>query len=194
MTPTNQKLECWTPTLLPPPAQTTLITTLQQDLQFPGLKDNKDECILDLTVPEKDYWNDKEAGKLKDYRFPDTCTAGDGSNHEPTKTMGAGFCTLKELHWGRRDLHRPDQKARHESRYCSEVGRGREGVRSNRAAEHGDLLLCLRKIHRTEDLLYLTDSESLLKTIRKWTGQGTRANLDTTPDDDLVREIIQILQ
>ena len=47
---------------------------------------------------------------------------------------------------------------------------------------------------RTEDLLYLTDSESLLKTIRKWTDEGTRANLDTTPDDDLVREIVQILQ
>jgi hypothetical protein len=46
----------------------------------------------------------------------------------------------------------------------------------------------------TQDLLYLTDSESLLKTISKWVGEGTRANLATTPDGDLVREIVQILQ
>ena len=43
-------------------------------------------------------------------------------------------------------------------------------------------------------LLYLTDSESLLKTIRKWIGERTRANLATTPDVDLVKEIVQILQ
>ena len=85
----------------PPLVQTTLINTLQQALESPGLKDNKDECILDLTGPEKDYWNDTEAGKLKDYRFPDTYTSGDGSNHEDTKTMGSGFWTLKELHWVR---------------------------------------------------------------------------------------------
>jgi ribonuclease HI len=73
------------------------------------------------------------------------------------------------------------------------VGRDHEGTSSNRA-EHTALLLCLRKTHRTQDLLYLTDSESLLKTISKWVGEGTRANLPTTPDGDLVREIVQILQ
>ena len=43
-------------------------------------------------------------------------------------------------------------------------------------------------------LIYLTDSEFLLKTIRKWTTEATRANLATTQDDYLVREIVQILQ
>jgi hypothetical protein len=74
---------------------------LQQALQSPSNTDNKDECILDLIGPEKDYWNGTESGRLKEYNFPDTCAAGDGSNHEKTKTMGAGFCTLKELHWVR---------------------------------------------------------------------------------------------
>ena len=107
--------------------------------------------------------------------------------------MGAGFCTLKELHWVRRDLRDRERILRHTGRYCAGVGRGNEGTSSNRA-EHAVLLLCLRKTHRTQDLLYLTDSESLLKTISKWVGEGTRANLATTPDADLVREIVQILQ
>ena len=107
--------------------------------------------------------------------------------------MGAGFCTLKELHWGRRDLRDRKSILRHNARYCAGVGRGNEGASSNRA-EHAALLLCLRKTHRTHDLLYLTDSESLLKTISTWIGEGTRANLATTPDGDIVREIVQILQ
>ena len=107
--------------------------------------------------------------------------------------MGAGFCTLKELHWGRRDLRDRESVLRHNARYCAGVGRGNEDVSSNRS-EHAVLLLCLRKTHRTQDLLYLTDSESLLKTISKWVGEGTRANLTTTPDGDIVREIVQILQ
>jgi ribonuclease HI len=193
MTPANHKLECWTPTPLPPHTQSALINALQQALQAPSNTDNKDECILDLIGPEKDYWNGTEAGRLKAYNFPGTCAAGDGSNHEKTKTMGAGFCTLKELHWGRRDLRDRAKILRHNARYCAGVGRGNEGASSNRA-EHAALLLCLRKTHRTQDLLYLTDSESLLKTISKWIGEGTRANLATTPDGDIVREIVQILQ
>jgi hypothetical protein len=97
------------------------------------------------------------------------------------------------LHWGRRDLRDRESILRHNARYCAGVGRGNEGASSNRA-EHAALLLCLRKTHRTQDLLYLTDSESLLKTISKWVGEGTRANLATTPDEDIVREIVQILQ
>ena len=94
-----------------------LIDMIQQALQAPGKKDNKDEYTLDLIDPEKDYWNDTEVGRLTVYRFPGTCAVGDGSNHEVTKTMGSGFCTLKELHWDRRDLHSPDKIARHNSRY-----------------------------------------------------------------------------
>ncbi len=104
MTPANHKLECWTPTPLPPHTKSVLMNALQQALQAPSISDNKDECVLDLIGPEKDYWNGTEAGRFKTYNFPGTCAAGDGSNHEKTKDMGAGFCTLKELHWGRRDL------------------------------------------------------------------------------------------
>ncbi len=193
MTPANHKLECWTPTPLIPRIQSTLTNALQQTLQSPSSTDNKDECILDRIGPEKYYWNDTEAGRLKAYNFSGTCAAGDGSNHEKTKTMGAGFCTLKELHWGRRDLRDRESILRHNARYCAGVGRGNEGASSNRA-EHASLLLWLRKTHRTQDLLYLTDSDSLLKTISKWVGEGTRANLATTPDGDIVREIVQILQ
>jgi hypothetical protein len=144
MTPTNHKLECWTPTPLPPHTQSTLTNALQQALQSPSNTDNKDECILDLIGPEKDYWNGTEAGRLKTYNFPGTCAAGDGSNHEKTKTMGTGFCTLKELHWGRKDLRDRESILRHNARYCAGVGRGNEDTSSNRA-EHVALLLCLRK-------------------------------------------------
>jgi hypothetical protein len=136
MTPANHKLECWTPTPLPPHTQSALINALQQALQAPSNTDNKDECILDLIGPEKDYWNGTEAGRLKAYNFPGTCAAGDGSNHEKTKTMGAGFCTLKELHWGRSDLRDRVKILRHNARYCAGVGRGNEGASSNRAEHH----------------------------------------------------------
>jgi hypothetical protein len=116
MTPTKHKLECWTPAPLHPYTQSTLIDTFQQALQSPSKTDNKDEYILDLIGPERDYWNGMEAGSLKTYRFPDTCTVGDGSNHEDTKTMGAGFCTLKELHWSRRDLRSREKILRHNRR------------------------------------------------------------------------------
>jgi hypothetical protein len=122
MTPTNHKLECWTPTPLPPHTQSARTNALQQALQSPSNTDNKDECILDLIGPEKDYWNGTEAGRLKVYNCSGTCAAGDGSNHEKTKTMGAGFCTLKELHWGRRDLRDRESILRHNARYCAGVG------------------------------------------------------------------------
>jgi hypothetical protein len=153
ITPANHNLECWTPTSLIPRTQYTLTNTLQQALQSPSNTDNKDECILDRIGPEKDYWNGTEAGRLKAYNFPGTCAAGDDSNHAKTKTMGAGFCTLKELHWGRRDLRDRESILRHNARYCAGVGRGNEGTSSNRS-EHAVLLLCLRKTHRTQDLLY----------------------------------------
>jgi ribonuclease HI len=71
------------------------------------------------------------------------------------------------------------------------VDRGNEDASSLMIrAEHVTLLLGLTKAHPTQDLLYPTDSKSILKTISKWVGEGTRANLTT----DLVREIVQILQ
>ncbi len=140
---------------------------VQQTLQCPSQKDNKDECTLDLLGSEKDFWYGTEAGRLKDYRFPDTCVAGDGSNHEVTKTMGAGFCTLKGLHWGRRDLCRPEKISRHNSRYWAGLDRGNEGTSSNRA-EHTVLLLCLRKTQNTQDLLYLTEFPRLTRMTRQY--------------------------
>jgi hypothetical protein len=83
----------------------------------PKQHNNKDECILDLIGPEKDYWNGTEAGRLKIYNFPGTCAGGDWSNHEKTKSMGAGFCTLKELHWDRRDLRDRESILHHNVRY-----------------------------------------------------------------------------
>ena len=95
-TPTKHRLECWTPPPLPPLKQDTLTDMLQQNLQSPGNKGNRDECTLDLTGPEKDYWQGTEAGMLK-VDDSGICAAGDGSSHDKTKTksMGADFCTLR---------------------------------------------------------------------------------------------------
>ena len=55
----------------------------------------KDECQVQLTGIEREYWMGTEIGRLKDYGFRGTVTAGDGSNQKGGK-MGAGYVNLQK--------------------------------------------------------------------------------------------------
>jgi len=54
----------------------------------------KDECQLQLTGIEWEYWMGTEISRLGGYGFRGTVTAGDGSNQEGGK-MGAGHVNLR---------------------------------------------------------------------------------------------------
>jgi len=73
------------------------------------------------------------------------------------------------------------------------VGREEEGLSSNRSELIG-LWECLAAHQDHENLLYLTDSEANLQTIKKWIGGGTKLNLTKTTDADVLKVIVIKLQ
>ena len=137
--------------------------------------EEKDECEVRLTGPERDYWLGSEAGRVGSYEFQGAVFGIDGSNHEGH--MGSGCCRL--------GAPEADKQAR--------VGREEEGTSSNRP-ELGGAVLALRQAELSEDVLILCDNESVLKAIKKWIGQGGRATLANAPDADILREIVELLQ
>ena len=54
----------------------------------------KDECQVRLTGIERDNWTGTEMGRLGDYGFRGTVTAGDRSDQKGGK-MGAGYVNLR---------------------------------------------------------------------------------------------------
>ena len=55
----------------------------------------KDECQVRLTGIEREYCMGTEIGRLGDYGFRGTVTAGDGSKQKGGK-MGAGYVNLRK--------------------------------------------------------------------------------------------------
>jgi len=55
----------------------------------------RDECQVRLTVIEREYWIGTEIGRLGDYSFRGTVTAGDGFN-QAGEEMGAGQVNLRK--------------------------------------------------------------------------------------------------
>jgi len=55
----------------------------------------KDECQVQLTGIEREYWMGTEIGRLGGYGFRGTVTAGDGSNQNGGE-MGAGYVNLRK--------------------------------------------------------------------------------------------------
>ena len=137
--------------------------------------EEKDECEVRLTGPERDYWLGSEAGRVGSYEFQGAVFGIDGSNHEGH--MGSGCCRM--------GAPEADKQAR--------VGREEEGTSSNRP-ELGGVVLALRQAELSEDVLILCDNESVLKAIKKWIGQGGRATLANAPDADILREIVELLR
>ena len=102
--------------------------------------EEKDECEVRLTGPERDYWLGSEAGRVGSYEFQGAVFGIDGSNHEGH--MGSGCCRL--------GAPEADKQAR--------VGREEEGTSSNRP-DLGGVVLALRQAELSEDVLILCYNE-----------------------------------
>ena len=73
------------------------------------------------------------------------------------------------------------------------VGREEKGSSSNRL-ELAAFFLALRDTLIEKPLLYLCDSQSLLKTVTRWIGKGGKATLVGSPDADFLAAAIEILR
>jgi ribonuclease HI len=140
-------------------------------------ENDKDECIVNLEGPQRNYWLGSEAGMLGCYWFSGVVFAGDGSPADHKGRMGAGAYCLGDL----------------DVQQCVGVGREEEGTSSNRP-ELAALVLALRKTRFTDNLLYLCDNQLLLKAVQKWTGEGPKQTTANAPDADILREIMELLK
>ena len=135
----------------------------------------KDECQVALSGEERDFWMGTEAGMLGAYNFQSMVLGGDGSDE--AGRMGAGFC----------ELYRSDIKG------CMRVGRERKGTSSNRP-ELAALEVTLRQEEETDDILYLCDNQSVLTEVNAWIGEGGKVTLVTSPNADIMREVLCTLR
>ena len=81
--------------------------------------------------------------------------------------MGAGYVSLRK--------QRKIQQRK--------VGREEEGSSSNRP-ELAAFVLALRGTPMTSPMLYLCDNQALLKTVKRWVGEGGNATLVGAPEPD----------
>jgi ribonuclease HI len=130
----------------------------------------KDECIVKLEGPEKEWWAGTELGLLRAYHFPEHVTASDGS--VGPDCMGAGFTWM-------------DSSPKRSKR----IGRDEEGTSSGRA-DLGGYAASLKRTPDTQDLVTATDSEVLCRLVRRWIGQGGKASLSNTSDANILEFII----
>jgi len=72
------------------------------------------------------------------------------------------------------------------------MGREEEGSSSNRP-DLAAFVLALRGTHVTKPMLYLCDNQALLKTVKRWVGEGGKATLVGAPDADILLEAIDEL-
>ena len=133
-----------------------------------------DEYKLTLQGPEQFFWRGSEAGLLGIFDFPGILAGGDGS--EDAGKMGAGVWCWHDRaqHWGIR------------------VGREEEGSNSKRP-ELAALASFLRSIDRTCPCVYLCDNAAVLDSVDKWIGEGGKASLAKDMDEDIMREVLQLL-
>jgi len=117
-----------------------------------------------------------EIGRLGGYGFQGTVTAGDGSNQKGGE-IGAGYVNLRKQ---RKRQHR-------------KVGREEEGSSSN-CQELAAFVLALRSTPVTNPMLYLCNSQALLKAVKRWVGEGERATLVGAPDAYILLEAIEELR
>jgi len=141
----------------------------------------KDDCQVRLTGIERKYWMGTEISRLGGYSFRGTVTAGDGSNQKGG-FMGAGYVNL------RKQRKRQQRKG----------GREEEGSSPNRP-ELAAFVLALRgtpvtSSMLTSSMLYWCDNQALLKSVKRWVGEGGKATLVGAPDADILLEAIEELR
>jgi len=152
-----------------------LLDNLESELNS---DDAKDIPHHETQGTEGKYWAGTEAGLMGIASFPGLIYATDGSQEK--KNMGAGFYMHNDATGG---FYR--------------VGRYEEGSSSNRA-EHAAACIALEHAIRFAEskrpLILLTDSKCLLMAIQKWLGEGIDPIIKTSPDGDILREILELLR
>ena len=73
------------------------------------------------------------------------------------------------------------------------MGRTDEESSSNRP-ELAVFVLALHGTPVTKSMLYLCDNQALLKTVKRWAGEGGKVTLVGEPDADILQEAIEDLQ
>jgi len=159
-------------------SQSFTVTTkqIQALLTAARVSGGKDECQVRLTGIEREYWMGIEIGRLGGYSFQGTVPAGDRSNQKSGK-MEAGYVNLRKKRTGQ---HRT-------------VGRGEEGSSSNRP-ELVDFVLALHSTPVTNPMLLLCDNQALLKSVKRWVGEGGKVTLVGAPDAVILLEAIEELR
>ena len=109
----------------------------------------KDECQVRLTGIKREYWMGTEIGRLEDYDFRGTVTAGDGSNQKGGK-MEAWYVNLRKQ--GKKQQRK--------------VGHEEEGSSLNRP-ELAAFVLALRGTPVTNPMLYFVRQPSAAKSCKK---------------------------
>jgi len=138
-----------------------------------GVSGGKDECQLRLKGREHDYRMSTEIGMLGGYGFQFQVMAGEGSDKQGK--MVARYNNLR----------------RKKKKQQCKVGREEEGSSSNQP-ELAAFFLALRDTLIEEHLLYLCDTQSLLKAVTRWIGEGGKATLVGSPDADILAAGIEI--
>jgi len=132
----------------------------------------KVECQVRLIERERNYWMGTKIGMLGGYGCQGQVTAGDCSDKKGK--VGAGYNNLRR---------------KKKKQQCKEE----KGSSSNQPASAA-FFLALRDTPIEEPLLYLCDTQSLLKAVNRWIVEGGKAALVGAPDADILAAAIEILQ
>ena len=74
------------------------------------------------------------------------------------------------------------------------MGRTEEGLSSNRPEYVAAWLALIDALKSDEPVIILTDSLGFLTSIQNWIGEGTDPILSKSPDGEILREIIELLE
>jgi ribonuclease HI len=98
----------------------------------------------------------------------------------------------KMARWGQGAVNSRRKKRIDRSNVHELAEKRKEGKSSNRP-ELGGIVIALQSAALSENVLLLCDNAAVLRAIRKWVGQGGKATLATTPDADILQEIVCLL-
>jgi len=158
-----------------PTVTTKQIQTLLTAVRASG---GKEECQVQLTGIEREYWMGTEIGRIGGYGSQGTVTvtAGDGSNQK-SGNMGAGYMNLQKIR----------------ERQLWKVGREEDGSSLNRP-ELAAFVMALHGTPVTNPMLYLCDNQTLLKAVKRWVGEGGKDALVGLPDTYILLKSIEELR
>ena len=171
----STKTEVWIPTSTAG-LSADIRARLAQLEECLGSTGKKESWCIGSSLGENLYLQGSEAGLLGAWKEDSTIVAYAGDGSFDKGVMGAGVYCLTTG-----------------NSLSARVGRETEGGSSNRP-EHGAACLALRDA-RDDDrtLVCVSDSENMLSSIERWIGEGSLLCLHHHKDDDILREILELL-